>query len=237
MFYEKIVAVDDDARVLESLRMVLGKHYELITFDGGGKALEYLRKPNSVRLVLVDVVMQDSDGISVLNEIKHINAQTMVIVMTAWGSKEIVLRALQNRADDFIEKPFNVGDLKDKVRTLLNRGSASSGAQISTSQRMKHFVERNFNDVSLKDMAGEVCLSEKYVSRLFKEKNNCSFRDFKIRVKMEKAKEMLRNTASPIHHIAITLGYQNPETFMRIFKRKAGLTPLQYRRSKKSKDK
>jgi two-component system response regulator YesN len=64
---------------------------------------------------------------------------------------------------------------------------------------------------------------------LFKKKNDCCFREYKIRVKVEKAKDLLGNSSYPVYRISEMLGYQNPETFMRMFKRRTELTPLQYR--------
>jgi YesN/AraC family two-component response regulator len=230
MFYEKIVAIDDNVRALESLRLILHKSYEVVCFTDGAAALDYLRKPNSVHLVMTDVVMQGLDGIAVLGEIKKIDQEIPVIIMTAFGSKDIAVRALQNGADDFIEKPFQFVELQEKVRSILKKKPRFPLEEKKPSNRLKYFVERNFAHANLKDIADEACLSEKYVSRLFKKMNNCNFRDFKINVKIEKAKELLRDSSHMVHHISEMLGYQNPETFMRLFKRKTSMTPLQYRK-------
>ncbi|NTV30160.1 MAG: response regulator transcription factor [Candidatus Omnitrophica bacterium] len=229
MIVDKIVAIDDDRRSLESISLILQQHCEVTCFSSAEEGLEYLRKPNRVSLVLVDVYMKERDGISVLHDIKEANPEISVIVMTAFGSKEVVLQALQNKADDFLEKPFNVEELQQKVARFLRSRVHCATQKEQTQERMRYFVERNFANVSLKDIAEEVCLSDKYIGRLFREKFDCSFREFKLRVKIDKAREMLLNPAHSVQHISRTLGYQNPETFMRIFKRKTGLTPMEFR--------
>ena len=229
MFYEKIVAIDDDPKALESLRLILQDSYEVICFNGGVKALEYLRQSNTVRLVFSDVVMKEMDGISILREIKKISRDILVVIMSAYGSKEVVVQALQGEADDFVDKPFNIQELRVKVRELLRTKARPALEGGEPFCRMKFFVEKNFASASLQGIAGEMCLSEKYVSRLFKQKHGLNYREFKIHVKITRAKELLTNSDMPVHYIAEELGYQNAETFIRLFKRKTGQTPLEYR--------
>jgi YesN/AraC family two-component response regulator len=229
MFYEKIMAIDDDERSLESLQIILGRQYELMCFNKGKDALGYLRKPNDVRLGFVDVVLKEEDGIDILGEIKKINRDIAVVVMTGFGSDEVILKALQNHADDFIEKPFHSATLREKTGNFIRQGAPAKDRKDQVVQRMKTFIERNINNVTLTDVANEICLSRKYLSRLFKQSHHCSFREFKTRLKIEKAKELLKSTGHSVGRVAEMLGYENPETFMRLFKRKTKFTPTEYR--------
>jgi YesN/AraC family two-component response regulator len=231
MLYEKIVAIDDDVRQLESIKLVLGNYYEIICFKNGEEALAYLKRPNGIRLVLLDICMKGMDGLAVLHEIREMGQEIMVIIMTGYGSKEVAVQALRHGANDFIDKPFDVHALKEKVQKFLKKNTGQEGDRELIPGRMKSFMEKNLADVTLKEMAEDLCLSEKYVGRVFKKKSTLSFRDCKINMKVEKAKDLLKGTAHPIYKISSMLGYQNPETFMRMFKRKTGLSPLQYRES------
>ncbi len=233
MLYEKIIAVDDEMNILTSIRLALERHFEVICFQRGEDALALLRKPNSVNLVLLDVFMKDVDGIDILREIKKINRDIIVIIMTAFGTKDLAIQALRNDADDFIEKPFDVGDLKDKVKDLLRERVGVDDGKERNIEQMKRFIERNYRNVSLRYISDEVCLSTKYASRLFKSRNKCSFRDYKIKVKMDKAKSFLRDSSYTICQISEMLGYQNPESFMRLFKRINKITPTEFRKRKK----
>ncbi len=232
MISEKIVIIDDDPRIGKSVKLAFPE-YEILEFRNGLDALQFLRKPNFVNVVLVDYMMPHMDGISVLAEIKKIKKDIGVILMTAYGSKEVAVEALRHHADDFIEKPIQMPELKEKIKLLLrdklytqNIGKDKEG-QV---ERIKRFVDRNYNNVKLGFIADEMCLSSKYVSRLFNQKNDSSFRDYKVKVKIDHAKSLLTKTHLNIYEIAIQLGYQNPESFMRIFKRITKLTPTQYRK-------
>ena len=67
------------------------------------------------------------------------------------------------------------------------------------------------------------------MSRLFKQETGTNFNDYRLELKMEKAKEYLKSTDLRIKQIAYEIGYENSESFVRIFKRKTGLTPSRYR--------
>src|SRR3990167_2098322 len=75
-----------------------------------------------------------------------------------------------------------------------------------------------------------MCLSPKYVSRMFNKTHGASFRDYKVKVKLDLAKNLLKKTSFSVNKIAFDLGYQNAESFMRIFKRVSKVTPTQYRK-------
>lgn len=232
MLSEKIVVVDDDQRIVKSLEMGLTE-YELIVFNNGEDVLSFLRKPNMIHLVLLDVMMPGIDGLSVLEEIKKMKRDIAVIMITAHGSQDIAVQALRNHADDFLEKPFDMEDLRGKIRDILRvklRGQRFSNNKADYVDRIKSFIDRNYTETTLECVSNELCLSPKYVSRMFNERNKLNFRDYKVKVKMDKAKNLLKKSYFNINEIAIELGYQNPESFMRIFKRVIGSTPLQYRR-------
>ncbi len=241
MLSEKIVVVDDDQRIIKSMEIGLTE-YELIIFKDGESALAFLRKPNMIKLVLLDVMMPGLDGLSVLEEIKKMKRDVSVIMITAYGSQDVAIAALRNRADDFLEKPFDMGDLRSRIKNILRRKSCNLHLSYNKEDyvtRIKSFIERNYTDTTLECIADELCLSPKYISRMFNQKNNLSFREYKVKVKMDKAKNLLEKTHLNINEIAIDLGYQNPESFMRIFKKRIGVTSMQYRRkfgkTKKSK--
>jgi len=231
MIYEKIIAIDDDERVIRSLKLALPEH-EIIGFNNGTEALTYLRRPNNIKVIFLDVMMPKFDGMSVLEQIKKINRDIAVIMMTAYGSQDIVVQALRLHADDFIEKPFDINDIREKVRGFLREKEGTHPTdrdQAEHVERIKRFVERNFSDSTLKHVANELSMSTKYISRMFNIKSGQNFRDFKVNIKMDKAKQMLINSSYSVNDISDKLGYLNPESFMRIFKLKTKLTPSEYR--------
>ena len=232
MLSEKIVIIDDDPRIHKSIKLGLPE-YEIIDFSNGEEALAYLKKPNEIQLVLLDVMMPRMNGLDVLVEIKKVKKDMGVIILTGFGSKDVLLDALRNRADDFIEKPIQMPELREKIRLVLKEKLGVQNLRRNKNDqvgRIKRFIERNYNNVKLDFIADSMCLSPKYVSRFFNKNSSSSFREYKLQIKMDRAKSLLVKTHLDVNEIAIELGYQNPESFMRIFKRMNKVTPTQYRK-------
>jgi len=231
MLSEKILVIDDDPRVIKSIKMALSE-YEIIDYTDGRKAVEFLKKSRGINFVLLDVMMPKIDGLAVLHEIRKHNKDIIVMMMTAYATKDIAVQALRDHADDFIEKPFDMEDLRKRTRNFLrskeylNIDALGKDYKVN---RIKSFVARNYQNSSLDLIADELCLSPKYISRMFKEQSGESYRNYHIKVKIDIAKSLLETTSLTIDEISYKLGYHNPESFMRIFKRKIGCTPTQFR--------
>ncbi len=229
MLSDKILVIDDDPKIIQTIDLIF-REYDIIGFQDGKRAIEYLKKPNNVLIVLLDVCMKTINGLDVLQEIKRIDKNIAVIMMTAFGTKEVVLEALRGHADDFLDKPFHVDDLRYKVKIhLKDRMLKCHVGENSRVERIKRYIERNSDVVSLEHVAEELNLSPQYVSRFFREHNIKGFRDYKIEIKLTRAKHLLKNTTFSVSQIGEQLGYQNPESFMRIFKKNTQVTPSQFR--------
>ena len=102
-------------------------------------------------------------------------------------------------------------------------------------RKVIRFIERNFDKpLSLQDAAMVASLSPKYLSRLFKEETHKSFTEFRINLRLEKAKELLEKTRLTVKEISDRTGYDTAEAFEKVFKKFEGLTPTEYRRRDKT---
>ena len=230
---DKILVVDDNPKVKQSVEMVL-EGYRVVGTLSGGEALDLLKKPNDVDLVILDVHLSGEDGLQTLTEIKKINARLAVIILTAFSSNDVLLKALRGRADDFLEKPFHPVQLREKVEGLLavrERDDERLDHSDRVIQKVLRLLARNVDKpVTLKDASAAVFLSPKYLSRIFRERTGKRFTEYRIALKIKKAKQLLRKTSQNIARIAERLGYENGETFMKIFKKMTGQTPTEYRK-------
>jgi len=116
----KILIADDDRTMRKGIRFELEDlNYQVFEAATVEKASELLKK-NSFGLVISDLKMPEiSDGMSVLKESKKLNPNTMVLVITAFGSIEIAVQAMQAGADDFVTKDASIDEIKIKVEKLL----------------------------------------------------------------------------------------------------------------------
>ena len=114
-----ILMVDDESVIRELCARVL-KGYRVLQATSGEEALEILSR-ETVDLVLTDVMMPGMNGLDLLRAVKEREPNQVVVVMTGYADKEIILRALKADADDFISKPINLLQLKTTIDKVLEK--------------------------------------------------------------------------------------------------------------------
>ena len=229
-----ILLVDDNARFRKEFRDCL-EGFGIIEASDGEQALNILKDPNEIDLVILDVMMPGMRGTEVLKRIKMLYPDLSIVIFTGYGSKEIAVEALKGHADDYIEKPIKIRNAREIIERILEvkRGDPDLEALGITGkiERVKHFIEKNYDKkISLKLAARIVCLSPKYLSKIFKKNTGMGFNEYKLEVKTKMGKELLNNTGYNVGYIAYKLGYKNTESFLRAFKKFYGCTPTRYRK-------
>jgi len=120
---EKILVVDDEEEVRFMLREALAKRgFEPVLAPDAETALELLRA-GGLDLVLLDIMLPGMDGIQAIPKIQEIDPQVPILMMTAHGSRDIAVRAIQAGAYDFFDKPFKIDELTIVVRRALEKRS------------------------------------------------------------------------------------------------------------------
>lgn len=233
----KILLVDDNAGLRADFPLWF-REYDIQTAPSAEEALRALARPNDLDLVLLDVQLPGMNGLDALLKIKAAAPEKRVVIMTGYSSKDTAIHALTGHADNYIEKPF---DLK-AMRALIEKelGCAREDAPPETEdargriEHVKNFIRRNrFGRVTLKEAAAAVFLTPKYLSRLFRQVAGEGFEEFKLRVKMDEARRLLRSHENSVKHVARALGYANTESFIREFKKVVGVLPSAYRSGRK----
>jgi two-component system, response regulator YesN len=236
---DKVLIVDDDAEFRLELKDALDE-YSVLEVSSGKDAINLLKKANEIGVVVLDVMMPGVSGLDVLTEIKKTDPQIGIIILTGHSSKDVAIEALKGRADDYIEKPVDLEKLKQVIEKLLeaqrSKKEAETGDIEGKIEKVKRFIERNcFKKTTLTDAAAAVCLSPKYLSRIFKENAKAGFNEYKLKIKVAKAKELLNKSGYNINQISDKLGYENAESFIRQFKKLTGSTPSVFRKRLKAK--
>jgi len=117
----KILVVDDDQGIREFLEIMLSREgYEVTCASDANKALHHCKKEN-YDLILTDLKMPKIDGIEFLKEVKDICQETMVILMTAYASPETAVSAMKEGAYDYVEKGFDLEDIKTIISSALDK--------------------------------------------------------------------------------------------------------------------
>jgi len=114
-----ILIVDDEAIIRDLCARAL-KDFHILQAENGQEALRiHSREP--VDLMLVDVMMPIMNGLDLLKQVKERDPEQLVIIMTGYSDKDIILRALKEDADDFINKPINLLQMKTSIQNALEK--------------------------------------------------------------------------------------------------------------------
>ncbi|MCB4791548.1 MAG: response regulator [Elusimicrobia bacterium] len=230
-----ILIVDDEQEFREELKDYFCD-YNIIEASNTQEALDILKKPHEIDLVLLDVMMPGKRGTEVVATIKKVAPGAGIIILTGSASVNVAVEALRGKVDDFIEKPFDKNKLQMVESFLLSRlgeNCIPGGGKKSKVERVRRFLEKNFDKkVCLSDAASAIAVSPKYLSRLFKDVLNIGFNEYRINNKIEKAKEWLENSEYNVDEIAYKLGYENTGSFIKTFKMAAKCTPSEFRQKK-----
>ena len=116
---ERILVVDDEQIIRESLSFVLRKEGFVVEEAGNGKIAYDKVLESSFDLIITDLEMPEMKGVELLEKIKKLNIQTSIIVITAFGSLDTAISALRNGASDYILKPVEFDELIIKVKKLF----------------------------------------------------------------------------------------------------------------------
>ena len=115
----RILVVDDEPSMREMLKILLRREgYEVTVAPDGTAAIDLLQQ-EFFDLLISDIKMPDVSGVEVLRRAKEINPGIIGIMITAYGSKESIQEALRLQAADYIDKPFDVEELKFRIRKEL----------------------------------------------------------------------------------------------------------------------
>lgn len=117
------------------------------------------------------------------------------------------------------------------VNKLEDIGSADTCKDARMIEIM-NYIQANYIDVTLDDLAEKFYLSKPYISKYIKEKSGMTFGELVKKIRMKKAKALLKSSNMTVENIALTVGYQNVEHFNRMFKKAYNMTPIQFRNQK-----
>jgi len=158
---KRVLIVEDEEGLLEGLAHNFRyEGYEVLTARNGqeGLKLALKQKPD---VVLLDIMLPEKDGFTVLKELRQRHRDIPVLVMTARNFEADVLKGFDLGADDYVTKPFGIKELMARVRRLVQRGPSGAPAPGPTIFK--------FGDVEVRFEPREVHKGGKQVALSYKE--------------------------------------------------------------------
>ena len=244
----RVLVVDDDRRILDMLREALAPFYEVHTALTGAAALEAMgqHKPD---VVLLDYLLPDASGLTVLRAIKKLSPSTLVILITAFGSEDVALDSFRGGARDYIRKPFKLPELLARIERLLSgrrqetasrapilldvgpaRSEPALASRTASLQRAIAYIDGHLDaHITLGQVAREAGMSESHFCRAFKGFTGVTFREHLARRRVARAADLLRDRQLSIKDVCYEVGLNDPTYFARLFRKLTGNSPSHYR--------
>ncbi len=156
---KRILLVDDEPLILKGLRFTLEQEgYEILTAADGEEALQvFFEQP--VDLVLLDVMLPKLDGIQVCQRIRE-SSNVPILMLTAKGEDMDKILGLEYGADDYMTKPFNILEVKARIKTVLRRAAQPAASEEKKIIRV-HDMEVNIVNRSVTLGGKEIRLTAK----------------------------------------------------------------------------
>jgi YesN/AraC family two-component response regulator len=250
MRHRQILVVEDDPNVRELLLDLLGAMHEVRPARTGAEALAIL-KAEALALIVLDYLLPDRTGLEVLAEIQATRPSLPVIMITGYGFAWLRASAIKLGVREYFPKPFDTRDLMHAVRRILSgplpTRERDDSARVVGRHRdllpapparrsdvvilkcLRLIQERYWDRVPLSELARELGVGKYTLSRRFRQVMGVPFRDYLLRLRLEKAKALLRTAGVSITVVAQMVGFGDLPRLDKLFKRYTGLTPSGYR--------
>jgi len=244
----KILLVEDNEDMLGFLQNELGSGFEIVTAANGMEALEQLDEHN-IQLIISDIMMPVMDGIELCKRVKSelTYSHIPIILLTAKNSIQSKIEGLENGADAYIEKPFDLDYLIAQIDNLVNNrilikeyftkspfGSVQT-AKISSKDQsflkeISDFISENLDneELSVDLLSRKLNMSRPSLYRKIKGVSDLTPNELIHVTRLKRSAEILAEGSVRINEVAMMVGYSVPSNFSRDFNKQFGLTPSQY---------
>jgi len=249
----KILVADDEGYERDILAEILDKRFgreaEVRMVENGRLAVDAATLW-AADVVLMDIEMPGIDGIDAAKQILAQRPECKMIFVTAYSLFTYAHEAVKLGACDYILKPVEADDVERAVRRAAAQADAqrqleaiaSSGELLESADnydktavlmgKVKKYLQHNYmiHDISLDSVSAILDLNASYFSSLFKRTFQVNFLDYLTDLRMDAAKELLKDPLRSTAEVANMVGYDSANYFTRAFKKKVGMTPTDYRR-------
>lgn len=232
----KVIVIDDQPLEGKMIAYILEKEAGVARFAGQaysareGVALARQQQPD---IAFLDITMPGQDGTDAIRDLRQACPELRIVMLTAHDDFDHVRRAMREGANDYLLKPTRPKDVLEAIRRWSDLPDAGQEDPVAQAKR---YVEDNLQkSITLAEVAERLYLSPTYFSRLFKQRSGCTFSTWLAQRRIQRAQRYLDETNLAVADIATRVGYQEANSFTRLFKQATGLSPTEYRKSHRDK--
>lgn len=244
-----IMVVEDNADMIEFIKINLHQKYHLLTAENGEEAFH---KANAFtpEIIISDIMMPVMDGLTLCKKIKE-NPKTAhvgIILLTAKSLTSQKVEGIKMGADAYITKPFEMDILEASIEHLLKRKQELADyfrselltqpdpLKVSENQddkfirKVMNVIEANLSnpELSVEKLSDEIGMSSTHLYRKLKSLTHLSGNEIIKKYRIKKASLLLKNKEGNITEIMYDVGFSNLSYFSKCFKAEFGMSPKDY---------
>lgn len=245
-----IMIADDEEVIRRGLEKITSKmdlDVQVIgSYGNGMEAWEHLQRLSryDIDMLITDIKMPRMDGFMLIEKARGYMENMPIAVLSGFSEFEYARRAIRHGVMDYLLKPIDktqlyellkrVAGLKNKVMETEQEEimiQAVDGGEHYVIEHTKSILGKEYDhNFELERLAETVGMNASYLSRLFKLKTGQTITDYLIKIRITKAKELLREHPDlKNYEIAERVGYSDPVYFNKLFKKICGITPKDYK--------
>lgn len=256
----KVVIVDDEPIIVEGLKKTIPWEKwecEVVgTAEDGCEGVEVIAesKPD---IVISDISMPEMDGLAMIAALKSEYPEMEVSILTGFRDFDYAQKAIRLGVTRFLLKPSKLEEIEEAILAMVSNieekrkkkqdmetyaeivaeedgeePEESVAGSFVVNNAIKYIEENYMIKIKLSDVAEHVYVSQWHLSKLLNRYTGQSFSDVLNNIRIEKAKELLKDPSLRIGDIADMVGFLDMAHFSRVFKKQAGISANEYRNGK-----
>jgi len=243
-----LLYIDDNADLRNFIRQGMENDFRVIAADGGNAGIE-LATTAIPDIIITDLMMPDVDGLAVLKRLKNDprTSHIPIIMLTAKDTLESETEGLDFGADSYLTKPFNIGNLNQRIKNILNSRNRlrerfrkeviTSPSEVTLTnvdeeflQRAVDLVEENMDNTefTVEELVRLMQVSRSRLYLKLKALTGQSSSEFIRTVRLKRAVQLLENTGYTVKEVMFMTGFNTASYFSKCFKQQFGILPSEY---------
>lgn len=241
----KVILIDDEPIIVQGLaRSVSWEKFGCEVVDTAGDGLEGKRLigQHGPDMVFLDICMPKMDGLAMVAALRSEHKDTQITILTGFRDFDYAKRALNLGVARYLLKPSNMEEIEEAISFMASRVTRPAEAAQEIPEEHENvagnfivrnalaYIEENYREkLLLSDVAEKTYVSQWHLSKLLNKETGQNFSEILNGVRIEKAKELLRNPSMRIGDIAEEVGFLDLAHFSRVFKKLNGVSANEYR--------
>lgn len=241
----KVILIDDEPIIVQGLvRSVPWEKYGCRVVGTAGDGLEGKRliEEHGPDMVFLDICMPQMDGLAMVAALQSEHRNTQITILTGFRDFDYAKQALNLGVARYLLKPSNMEEIEEAIRFMASRAPDRDVEGQETPPEQENaagnfivrnalaYIEENYREkLLLSDVAEKTYVSQWHLSKLLNKETGQNFSEILNGVRIDKAKELMKDPALRIGDVAEQVGFLDLAHFSRVFKKLNGISANEYR--------